>query len=282
MSRRHRLFFCTLLLVATWNCAAQSSMVPWLTRSADNSRSGWNPHETQLTQASVSSKGIVRATIVPLIGDARGMEAQPLVLPNVKTDLGTHDVMVLPSMADVVRGVDAHDGSSIWQANLGMPINGSQQIDSHNINQHWGCISTGVIDPDLKRLYQVCWVSPDKSGTPQTARYFMYVLNVADGTQVVPPVLIQGASQGQDFNSQMRKQRSSLVETNINGVKTVFGCSGTIFETGAGADGFCFAFDVATNKMGPMLAMTAGDGAGVWMGGQGVAADPQGFLYLLT
>jgi hypothetical protein len=31
-----------------------------------------------------------------------------------------------------------------------------------------------------------------------------------------------------------------------------------------------------------MLAMTAGDGAGVWMGGQGVAADPQGFLYVLT
>ena len=80
----------------------------------------------------------------------------------------------------------------------------------------------------------------------------------------------------------MRKQRSSLVETTINGVKTVFGCSGTIFETGVGADGFCFAFDVATNTMGPMLAMTAGDGAGVWMGGQGVAADPQGFLYVLT
>jgi hypothetical protein len=210
------------------------------------------------------------------------MEAQPLVLPNVKTDLGTHDVMVLPSMANVVRGVDAHDGSGIWQTNLGMPINGSQQIDSHNINQHWGCLSTGVIDSDTQRLYQVCWISPDKSGSPQTARYFMFVLNVADGTQVAPPVLIQGTSQGQDFNSQMRKQRSSLVETNVNGVKTVFGCSGTIFETGAGADGFCFAFDVATNKMGPMLAMTAGDGAGVWMGGQGVAADMQGLLYLVT
>ena len=77
----------------------------------------------------------------------------------------------------------------------------------------------------------------------------MFVLNVADGSQVVPPVLIQGTSRNQDFNSQMRKQRSSLVETNVNGVKTVFGCSGTIFETGAGAHGFCFAFDVATNKM---------------------------------
>ena len=31
-----------------------------------------------------------------------------------------------------------------------------------------------------------------------------------------------------------------------------------------------------------MLAMTAGEGAGVWMAGQGPAADPQGYLYLLT
>lgn len=122
MSSRHCLLFCTLVLALTGNCVTQSTMVPWLTRSADNSRSGWNPHETQLTQTSVASKGIIRATIIPLVGDARGMEAQPLVLPNVKTDLGTHDVMVLPSMADVIRGVDAHDGSGIWQANLGMPI----------------------------------------------------------------------------------------------------------------------------------------------------------------
>jgi hypothetical protein len=212
------------------------------------------------------------------------MEAQPLILPNVPTARGTRDVMVLPSMANVVRGVDAHDGSGIWQTSLGTPINGSTQIDSKNINQHWGCISTGVIDPDTRRLYQVCWVSTDNSGNPsqKTAKYFMHVLNVTDGSLVVPPVQIQGTSENQDFTVQMRKQRSSLVETNIKGVKTVFGCSGTIFETGDGADGFCFAFDVASNKMGPMLAMTAGRGAGIWMGGQGAAADPQGFLYVLT
>ncbi len=279
---RHGFPTCTLLLFAVGNCVAQSTMVPWLTRSADNSRSGWSSHETQLTQASVESKGIVRATIIPVIGDARGMEAQPLILPNVQTTLGTRDVMVLPSMADVVRGVDAHDGSGIWQVTLGMPVNSSMQIDSKNINQHWGCISTGVIDPDTKRLYQVCWVSPDKTGNPQTARYFMFVLNVADGSQVVPPVLIEGKSENQDFNSEMRKQRSSLVETNVNGVKTVFGCSGTIFETANGASGFCFAFDAASNKLAAMLATTAGRGAGVWMAGQGISADPQGNLYLIT
>ncbi len=263
------------------NLAAQT-MVPWLTRSADNSRSGWNSQETVLTQASVASKGMSRTTIIPVIGDARGMEAQPLILPAVKTARGTRDVMVLPSMADVVRGVDAHDGSAIWQVTLGMPINGSKSIDMHTINDHWGCLSTGVIDPDTQRLYQVCWVSPDSSGSPQTARYFMFVLNVADGSQVVPPVLIQGKSGTQDYNAAMRKQRSSLVETNVSGVKTIFGCSGTIQETGAGASGYCFAFDGATNTMGPMLALTGGEGAGVWMAGQGAAADPLGQLYVLT
>jgi hypothetical protein len=264
------------------DCLGQSTMVPWLTRSTDNSRSGWNSRESLLTQSSVESKGIVRTTIIPLVGDARGMEAQPLILPNVQTARGARDVMVLPSIADVVRGVDAHDGSGIWQVTLGVPISSSAQIDSKSINQHWGCLSTGVIDPDTKRLYQSCWISPDQSGNPQTARYFMFVLNVADGSQVVPPVMIEGKSDQQDFNSEMRKQRSSLVETNVNGVKTVFGCSGTIFETATGAAGFCFAFDVAANKISCMLAMTAGEGAGIWMAGQGPAADAQGNLYLIT
>ena len=280
MKPRHLLLLIAALALGAIEtpCEAQTTMEPWLTRSADNSRSGWNPRERQLTQASVATKGITRATIIPVIGDARGMEAQPLILPNVKTARGTRDVMVLPSMADVVRGVDAHDGSGIWQVTLGVPVTGSQRIDANNINQFWGCLSTGVIDPDTQRLYQVCWVSPDKSGNPETARYFMFVLNVADGSQVVPPILIDGGS----FNAEMRKQRSSLVETNVNGVKTVLGCSGTIFETAAGASGYCFAFDVASNKMSAMLPLTAGEGAGVWMAGQGAAADAQGFLYVMT
>jgi hypothetical protein len=281
MRRGRWLLINTLLLAATGNCVAQSTMVPWLTRSADNSRSGWNQHETILTQASVASKGIVRATIIPLVGDARGMEAQPLILPNVQTARGTRDVMVLPSMANVVRGVDAHDGSGIWQTSLGTPVTSSTQIDSMNINQHWGCISTGVIDPDTQLLYQVCWVAADNAGAPQTAKYYMHVLNVANGT-LLHTVLIEGKSGTQDFDAEMRKQRSSLVETSVDGVKTVFGCSGTIYETGMGAAGFCFAFDVASNTVSAMLATTAGEGAGVWMAGQGAAADAQGNLYVLT
>ncbi|HEX3471668.1 MAG TPA: hypothetical protein VHT28_10825, partial [Silvibacterium sp.] len=291
----------TALCLTSLNLPAQT-MVPWLTRSADNSRSGWNPRETVLTQASVGSKGIVRATTIPVYGDARGMEAQPLILPNVKVADGTtHDLMVLPSMANVVRGVDAHTGVGLWSVTLGtglgIPINGNSPtgpektrpdgcagnyptIDCHAINDKWGVLSTGVIDPDTQRVYLVAWVSPD--GTPQKANHYVFVLNAADGTQVVPPVLVAGSSGTQTYSSAMRKQRSSLVLTNVNGRKTVFWASGTVMESGGGAAGWIFAFDCATNAITTALATTQGEGAGIWMGGQGLVADNQGFLYAIT
>jgi hypothetical protein len=280
--------------------AAAQAMVPWLTRSADNARSGWNPNETLLSQASITAKGIVRTTIIPVWGDARGMEAQPLILPNVKLPDGTtHDVMILPSMANVVRGVDARTGAQLWknEPTLGPPIDGSVAIgprkpgpdgcagdfptvDCHAINDKWGVLSTGVIDPDTQRVYLVAWISPDR--TPQNARHFVFVLNVADGTQVVPPVLVDGTSGTQTYTGPLRKQRSSLVLTNVNGRKTVFWASGTVQEFGNHAAGWIFAFDCATNKIAAALALSQGEGAGIWMGGQGLVADAQGMLYAVT
>jgi hypothetical protein len=294
----HFFLTCTFLFAAAENCMSQATMVPWLTRSGDNSRSGWNQHETILTQASVESKGIVRATIIPVFGDARGMEAQPLILPNVKLPDGSiHDVMVLPSMANIVRGVDASTGAALWSVTLGTPINGDTPIgpqktapdgcvgnfptiDCHAINDKWGVLSTGVIDPDTQRVYLVAWISPD--GTPQNGKHFVFVLDVADGTQFVAPVLVAGTSGAQSYSSTMRKQRSSLVLTNVNGRKTVFWASGTVQETGNKAAGWIFAFDCATNSIAASLATSQGEGAGIWMGGQGLAADDKGFLYAIT
>jgi hypothetical protein len=271
----------TLLFAAINTCVAQSTMVPVVTRAYDNNRTGWNPNETVLTQANVKAKGVRRITIIPLTGDARGMEAQPLILPKVKlADGTTHDVMVLPSMANVVRGVDAYTGAGLWSVTLGTPVQGSAAIDFHQINDKWGVLSTGVIDPDTKRVYLVAWISPD--GTPKAAKHYVFVLNVADGTQVVAPVLVAGKSDTQSYSSAMRKQRSSLVLTNANGHKTVFWASGTVQETGKGAAGWVFAFDCASNSVTTSLAMSRGRGAGIWMGGQGLAADAQGYLYAVT
>lgn len=260
-----------MMLIAVGSVHAQ--MVPWLTRSGDNQRSGWNSKETVLSQASVA-KGVFLKEVIPVYGDRNGVEAQPLIVPQVKTKNGTQDVMVLCSMANQCRGVDAHTGADIWDQPLGRPVgpfNGRNSIDSWGINNNWGALSTGVIDPGDNRFYQVFWMSPD--GTPQAARYYMAVLNVADGSQVVPPVMITGTSQGYDFNAQMRKARSSAVLLNQNGVRTVLQCTGTIQETASGAAGFCFAFDTYTNRVTAMLATTAGEGAGFWEAGQGLSCD---------
>ncbi|HVT97647.1 MAG TPA: hypothetical protein VHE33_09080 [Acidobacteriaceae bacterium] len=286
------------LLFATSLAAAQSTMAPLLTRAWDNHRSGWNQHETVLTQANVKAKGITRITTIPVYGDARGIESQPLILPGVQlADGTTHDVMVLPSMANIVRGVDATTGAALWQTpQLGTPITGSdslgpngpgamcpgpnQTIDCYQINDKWGVLSTGVIDPDTQLVYLVAWISPDT--TPQNGKHFMYVLNVKDGSQAVAPVLLDGKSGTQTWSQFMRKQRSSLVMTNIAGRKTIFFASGTIQELGTGAAGWVLAYDVATNQVTAALATSQGFGGGIWMGGQGLAADSQGFLYGVT
>jgi hypothetical protein len=273
----------TLLALAACTVSCHAQMAPWLTRAGDNARTGWNAQETVLTQSSVAARGLYRKTIIPVVGDARGMEAQPLVLPGVHTAQGVRDVMVLPSMANVVRGVDAHSGVGLWQVQLGTPINGGNKaVDWYLTNDHWGCESTGVIDPATARYYGICWSSPDGSGDSATARFYMHVLSLADGREVVPPVLLQGSVAGVDFNSQPRKMRASALLLNQGGRKTVIQCGGSVVMTKPGTGGFCFAFDTATNSFTSVLSTTQGQGANIWNSGSGPSADSSGNIYALT
>lgn len=246
-------------------------MTAWTTRSFSNDRAGWNTSETGLTQASVKAKGISLRVTIPLCCDARGMEAQPLIIPNING----HDMMILPSESNDVRAVDAHTGAGIWQLHLATPVTATRQIDMWGINQHMGCMSTGVISTTKHRLYQSCWVSMDNSGTPASGRYEMFVIDYTKGTLVVPPVPLQGT------DTTMWKQRASLVMTNTsNGGKAevVFVAHGSIYETSTGYTGGITAFDTTMNEVTTTLPMTAG----IWMAGQGLVADNQGYLYAIT
>lgn len=279
----------TLALFLTASALAQPPGIT--TKAYDNARSGMWPHETVLTQDAVTRHGLVLERTIPVYGDARGMEAQPLIAPHVLTKaavLGSppcegvsciavaivvkgaeyHDVMVLPSMANVVRGVDAETGAALWQTTLGMPIQGSAKIDFHSINDKWGCLSTGVIVG--AKWYGVCQVSIDNSGTSASGRYFMFALSLADGTQTMKPVNVQGS------DNSLWKQRSALAydaKTNA-----IFFAHGSVYETANGYTGGITAFDVATNTVAAQLPMSSG----IWMGGQGVVIGPDGYLYAIT
>ena len=271
-------------------------MSPVLTRAYDNSRTGATTTETVLTQASVGTRGIKRLASLTMTGDARGAEAQPLILPSVKMPDGrVRDVIVLCSMNNSVWAFDANTYEQLWTVSLGTPANGSASIDMHTINDHWGILSTGVIDAETQTLYVVAWISPD--GSPQKAVHSVFALRVADGTQVHAPASLGGVSyktpsgQTETYSGLgstgnpgaiMRKQRSSLAMAVEGGRKTVFFASGTVLETSKGAAGWIFAYDVETHTISAGMALSAGYGAGMWMAGSGLCVDDQGYLYGVT
>jgi hypothetical protein len=274
--------------IAKAQAVVSGIMSPVLTRSYDANRSGTNLHETILTQANVGTAGIRKYFSLYMEGDARGAESQTLILPKVPVVDGTvRDVAVVSSMNNLVWAYDANDSDILWVQKLGVPIKGSTAIDFHNINDHWGILSTGVIDPDTYHWYGVVWSSPD--GDPKKAEHSIHILNLKDGSRVRPPIPLAGqeyaAGNGlpvQKYGSTMRKQRSSLLMTRIDGVKTIFFASGSVLETAIGSAGFIFAYDVASARISACLAMSGGYGSGIWMAGSGLCADEKGYLYGMT
>src|SRR5271155_309377 len=276
-----------LCLLSVPLLAQSGVMSPVLTRGYDNSRTGANTKETVLTQANVAQRGIKRLTSLTMDGDARGVEAQPLILPSVKmADGKVRDVLVLCSMSNSVRAFDANTFDVLWTISLGTPIKGSAAIDMHIINDHWGILSPGVIDPQTQILYVVAWISSD--ATPQNGVHSVFSINLKDGSFAKPAVSLKNVTYTtpsgslQKYGASMRKQRSSLALATVGGRKTIFFASGTVLETVNGAAGWIFAYDVATNTVPAAMAMSAGYGAGIWMAGSGLCLDKDGFIYGVT
>lgn len=253
------------LLAACTLCAGAQSIT---TKSYDNARTSANTVETVLTPAAVRAKGMRKLPSIPVVGDARGMEAQPLV---------ANGVMFLPSMANVIRAVKAIDGAGVWQTpQLCVPVQSTAQLDMWRVNDHFGMLSTGVIDTDTNKLYQVATCSSDGSGSFASLTQRMFVLDIRSGA-VLANVLLDGASSGLRYRDAPRKQRSALLLWQFNGTKFVIVLAGSFSENGANATGWLLAFDTFDNQFKAALSTKAGG----WMSGEGPAEDPAtGLIYL--
>ena len=256
-----------------------------LTRAYSNDRSGANTQENVLTAAVVRTRGIKRLFSLPLPGDRRGAEAQPLIVPGVALPGGrTRDLVLLATMANQVFVFDANDGTPVWERTLGTPITSSSQIDEHPINDHWGILSTPVVDSAAGVIYACAWVSPD--GSPGHAQHWLHALSIVDGHAVHPPLNLEGATydpghglQAQRFASATRKQRASLLLAS----GTVFIAFGSLFETNRDSRGWIIACDTRSWQISAAWAGAAkGFGAGIWQAGSGPVADRDGFIYCMT
>ncbi len=264
---------------------AQAASPAVTTRAFDIARTGANVHETILTPAAVRSRGIKRLFSLQVPGDARGCEAQPLIVPGLVMADGTmHDVVFLATMANQVWAFDADDGTLLWQRTLGRPINGSNAIDAHMINDHWGILSTPVIDLSSGVLYACAWISED--GTAQNGQHWLHALRLRDGSAAHAPLNLEGVTYQpghglppQQFRSAERKQRAALTLTH-GAVLIPFG---TIAETAQTARGWLIAVDTASWTVSAAWCSTArGSGGGIWHSGAGPAVDADGFIYVVT
>ena len=256
-----------------------------LTRSYDNGRDGANTRESVLTAAAVGSRGIKRLFSLALAGDRRGAEAQPLIVPGVSLPDGqTRDLVLVATMANKIFAFDANDGTPVWGSTLGPPVNGTRDIDAHLINDHWGVLSTPVVDAAAGVLYACAWISPD--GSPTNARHWLHAVSIADGRAVHPPLNLEGATWDpghglpiQRFAAATRKQRASLLL--VSG--TVFIAFGSVRETSRDNRGWIIACDTRAWRISAAWAATAkGFGGGIWQAGSGLVADRDGFIYCMT
>ncbi len=90
-----------------------------LTQKDDPARSGWNAHETVLTQVEVNAGRFGRRTSYPVDG---AVYAQPLFMPGLLTGNGVHNTAFVATEHDSVYAFDADvtgkAAAPLWQRSL--------------------------------------------------------------------------------------------------------------------------------------------------------------------
>lgn len=251
------------------NAPAAKPVQAVTTRSGGNLRHGTYLNESRLTPAVVSG-GLRKLFTMKMPGDRLGMEAQPLFMPRVTLSNGSvRDLCICCTMSNMVYAFDAGTGAQVWKRSLGTPVNGTQAIDSRKINDHWGILSTGVLDGNM--LYCVAWTS--SNGSVEKAQHTFFEVKLSNGAISRSINIANGAL--------VRKQRAALTLKKVSGKRTVFIPWGTVLETKQGAHGIVTAIDIDNWKIAAEWNATpSGLGAGIWMAGQGLIES--GDFYLMT
>jgi hypothetical protein len=264
-----------------------------LTRSFGNSRTGCfvDPSWT-LTSAHVQQNG-VRVLGQLKLDDPRGAEGQVLCLSNLAMHDGkTHNVAFVCDMSNTVFAFDADEYTLLWKKTVGRPITITKKWDMWLINPFWGILSTPVINPATRALYCVSTSSVD--GTMEKAVYTLHSLRLADGADLAPPLVLNGASYQppggapvQTLGAVPRKQRPALTFLNVAGHDMVFIPFGSFLESATTNLGWVVAADVS-NPAHPVIAASwttgsgAHPGAGIWQAGQGLSVDSSQNLHGMT
>jgi len=276
----------TLVLGAVVTKSTASTGADYLTFHYDNLRTGWYPHETRLTQASVSSGGF---SIVATLAVDGNVYAQPLYVRGVHMASGTHNVLIVASEYDSVYAFDADSYALLWHTSFSNPSLGIGPASSGECNQiaPWiGVSSTPVIDAAAGVVYVV---AKTQQGSRPNAIFAntLHGLSLETGLDITAPVLITGSVRGSDgkklaFEQIQRNRTGLLLSRNRLYVGMGSNCDGS----GGVVHGWVFAYSVPALTPAGVF-NTATDVAStylatLWQSTYGIAAAPDGSIFFAT
>jgi hypothetical protein len=238
-----------------------------LTYHNDDTREGAYTEEVTLTPANVNSKQFGKLLSYPVDGQ---IYAQPLYVPQLNINGGTHDVVFVETQNNSVYAFDADATTgkltTFWQVNLGPPI---AVYDSAGPWPDVGILSTPVIDATTNIMYVVAHV-----GNASTW-YQLHALDITTGKDKVNPVSITATYSGDTLGNGCY-QRMGLA---LNPVTNLI-----YIPIGSCPNGWIMAYDKLSLAQVAVFESTNGaQGGGFWAsGGAPAIDDTTGNLYLMS
>jgi len=263
-----------------------------LTQHNDNSRSGEDLNEALLNTANVNTNnfGLLYTRTVD-----DQIYAQPLIATNVNVPgKGTRNLLIVATVNDTVYAFDADDPSVVapyWTNSFISPPNVIPPVNSdmngacnpyRDFSGNIGIVGTPVIDSVAGTIYLVARTK--EFGTTFVQK--LHALSLATGQDLVnSPAIITGTAPGTgdggalvSFNPQHNNQRPAL--TLANGVVYIAWSSHCDWNP---YHGWVISYDATTLlQLGVYCDTANGNRGGIWMSGQGPAADASGNIYLST
>lgn len=245
----------------------------------DNSRTGQNASETVLTPSNVNSSHFGK--LFSAIVDGY-VYAQPLYLANLNIAGGVHNVLYVATEHDSVYALDADNGAVLWQVSFINPAAAVTTVSSSDVAcgdlvPEVGITSTPVIDRASGTIYVV-------AKTKESGSYVqrLHALDVVTHTEKFGgPKIIAATLGGRTFNAQRQGNRPGLLLENGHVIISwASHCDITDYQ------GWVISYNASTLAQDGLfnteLNTASGNDGGIWMSGDGIAADANGNLYFAT
>lgn len=238
-----------------------------LTYHNDDRRDGAYTQEVTLTPSNVNPNQFGKLLSYPVDGQ---IYAQPLYVPQLSINGGTHDVVFVETQNNSVYAFDADatgsNPTTFWHVNLGPPL---QVYDSGGPWPAVGILSTPVIDATTNTMYLVAHVSNASSS------YQLHALDITTGNDKVSPAGISASYSGDSLGNGCYQRMGLALNPVTNWVYIAIGsCS----------NGWIMAYDKSSLRQKAVFESTNGaKGGGFWSsGGAPAIDDATGNVYLMS